>query len=646
MKKTFIMLAGVLVMAAACQQKPEPEPQPEPVKDEISVTPKSAEVENIGGTVEVLVKSSDEWTLSSTEKYDWVTPSAVEGKDGDKVVFDVKANETLEDRNAKFTFTRGEATAEFTLLSKKTVPVVRVIELAPNSLSFEAEGGSADVMVTSLANDESAAWTLAAAEEYAWVTPSASEGQDGASVKFTVAENKGKEDLAARFTFANGDATAELTVTSKAKAWTLTLTSAAEAEFGPEGGDLTVSVASNIPAESLVVTIPEEAKSWLSLTARNQGDDAVDFFFKVAANPAFEGRSSQITIGNGEDLSVAVAVSQKQTDRMEVDSKEIVLGLEGGGFVIPVVANIEYDIDLSEASGVTYEGKGENQERFTAAAVSGRTEYKIKFVPKNSTVAAVTVPVTLKTSALINYVANMRKHYAYPKTWNNAEALNNLSQFTVEMLVNIQEWREGNSISTLLGIENDFLIRMGDGSSCPHYQVQVVCNGEAKSGSYWQFGLASFNSSLKKWMNVILTFDNGKATLYLGQPGKSPANCGQVTFSKTSVNLGVPYIQEGSEGRYPNLGKYAFWIGRSYDNNRDFQGWMSEVRIWNRVLPSSEFNQANHRYYVDPASEGLVAYWRFNEDDMGTGKIKDWSASGNDLTVNNADMEFVPVSLP
>lgn len=647
MKKTFLMMAGLLVLAAGCEQTPiEPDdPGQEPAKDEIAVTPESAEVESTGDKVEVLVASSGDWTLSSEVTYDWVTPSAVEGKDGDKVVFEVKPNETLEDRNATFTFVCGKATDEFTILSKKTIPVDYTLELAPATLSFEADGGSSDVMVTSLANDESASWTLTPAAEYEWITPSAEQGEDGDIVTFKVEKNTGKEDLTATFSFANEGKTVELTVTSKAKVWTLALTTEEVVEFDKQGGDFTVSVESNIPAENLFVTVPDEA-SWITSKASDQGDNTVDFFFNAAENATYENRSAVITISNGEDLSVTVQVNQKQTDRLEISAKEIVLGLEGGDFEIPVTANTEYEIDLSDASGITHVGTAaDNVEKFNAAAVSDRTTYNIVFKPVASSVPEVKVPITLKKSALINYVANMKKHYAYPKTWNNADALNNLSKFTIEMLVNIQEFRTGNDISTLLGIENTFLLRMGDGSSQPHYQIQLVCGGESKTSSYWQFGISSFNSSLNKWIQLILTFDNGKATLYMAQPGRNPANCGQVTYNTKTVSFGVPYIEEGKENRYPNQGKYAFWIGRSYDNNRDFQGWMSEVRIWNKVLTTSELNAENHRYYVDPSSEGLVAYWRFNEGDKDTNTVKDWSASGNDLTVNST-IEYVPVSLP
>lgn len=650
MKKTFLMMAGLLVLATACEQKPiEPDdPGQKPAKDEIAITPESAEVENTGDNVEVLVASSGDWTLSSEVTYEWVTPSAVEGKDGDKVVFEVKPNETLEDRNATFTFTCGKATDEFTILSKKTIPVDYVLELAPATLSFEAGGGSSDVMVTSLANDESASWTLTPAAEYDWVTPSAEQGEDGDIVTFNVAPNVGKEDLTATFSFANEGKTVELTVTSKAKVWTLALTTEEVVEFDKQGGDFTVSVESNIPAENLFVTVPDEA-SWITSKASDQGDNTVDFFFNAAENATYENRSAVITISNGEDLSVTVQVNQKQTDRLEISAKEIVLGLEGGDFEIPVTANIEYEIDLSDASGITHVGTAaDNVEKFNAAAVSDRTTYNIVFKPVASSVPEVKVPVTLKKSALINYVANMKKHYAYPKTWNNADALNNLSKFTIEMLVNVQEWKTGNSISTLLGIENHFLIRMGSGENngVPHNQIQVAYNGGAKSGQYWALSTMPGNfGHLQKWLHLVVTFDSGTVTLYVGQPGKTTNSCYSITIPTTEVSFGVPYIQEGFENRIPNLGKYAFWIGRSYDNNRDFQGWMSEVRIWNKVLTTSELNAENHRYYVDPSSEGLVAYWRFNEDDKDTNTVKDWSASGNDLTVNSA-IEYIPVSLP
>lgn len=639
MKKTFLMLAGLIILAAGCEKKNEPTPEP-PAPDEITITPDNAEIPNTGDKVEVLVTSSGEWTLSSDVKYEWVEPSAVEGKDGDKVIFEVAANETLEDREAKFTFTCGDAEAEFSILSQKSEPVVGEIEIFPETLSFEAEGGSEQVMVTS-----SHAWTLEPKEKYDWVHPDITEGEDGDAVNFTVEANMESDDLTATFIFkTEGDASCELTVISKAYVYTLELGSEAEKTFEKEGGNLTVTALTTIPADYLDVTIPEEAKGWIEYTANNPGDNSVDFFFTIKANTTYENRESFISIGC-EDLvePVFVKVKQKQTDILSIDKKEIVLGLEGGTFEIPVTSNIEYTYELP--SGITSNGKTDNIEKFTATAVSSRTEYNIVFKPVSSSVPSVTVKVTLKTSALIDYVANMRKNWAWP-VWKDATPLNNLSQFTIEMLINIQEWKTGTSISSLIGIENNFLLRMGDGSGLAHNNFQVVYNGGSKTSQYWSLSTLPGNfGHFQKWIAVALTFDKGSVSLYMGQPGKSYNNCGTVTIPTTSVSFGTAHIKEGEENKYPNIGKYCFWIGRSYDNSRDFQGWMSEVRIWNKVLTTSDMNSENHRYYVDPESEGLVAYWKFNEGDSASGTVKDWSKYGNDLSTH-APMDYVSVSLP
>lgn len=638
MKKTLLMLASLIVLAAGCEKKNEPTPEP-PAPDEITITPGNAEVPNTGDKVEVLVTSSGEWTLSSDVKYEWVEPSAVEGKDGDKVIFEVAANETLEDREAKFTFTCGDAEAEFSILSQKSEPVVGEIEIFPETLSFEAEGGSAEVIVNS-----SHAWTLEPKEKYDWVQPDITGGEDGDAVKFTVEANMESDDLTATFIFkTEGDASCELTIVSKAYVYTLELGSEAEKTFEKEGGNLTVTTLTTIPAEYLDVTIPEEAKEWIEYTANNPGDNSVDFFFTIKANTTYENRETFISIGC-EDLvePVFVKVKQKQTDILSIDKKEIVLGLEGGTFEIPVTSNIEYTYELP--SGITSNGKTGNIEKFTATAVSSRTEYNIVFKPVSSSVPSVTVKVTLKTSALIDYVANMRKNWAWP-VWKDATPLNNLGQFTIEMLINIQEWKTGTSISSLIGIENNFLLRMGDGSNAVHNELQIAYNGG--SVNLGQIPTLSFAGNYQQWLQLVFTFDNGTVKYYFGggKYNKNASLVTTVTIPSKTISFGVPYIQEGKENQFPNLGKYAFWIGRSYDNSRDFQGLMSEVRIWNKVLTTSDLNSENHRYYVDPESDGLVAYWKFNEGDSASGTVKDWSKYGNDLSTH-APMDYVSVSLP
>ena len=89
-------------------------------------------------------------------------------------------------------------------------------------------------------------------------------------------------------------------------------------------------------------------------------------------------------------------------------------------------------------------------------------------------------------------------------------------------------------------------------------------------------------------------------------------------------------------------GPRGFYIGYSYDANRWFDGMMSEVRIWNRVLTADEIRAPYHFYSVDPQSEGLVAYWKF---DNGAGSLITDYANGYDL-ICNKDPKWVNVTLP
>lgn len=89
-------------------------------------------------------------------------------------------------------------------------------------------------------------------------------------------------------------------------------------------------------------------------------------------------------------------------------------------------------------------------------------------------------------------------------------------------------------------------------------------------------------------------------------------------------------------------GPRGFYVGYAYDANRYFNGYMSELRVWNRILNEEEIRTPNHFYYVSEQSEGLAAYWKMDE---GTGNsIRDY-ANGYDLKCLKAPA-WIPVYLP
>lgn len=230
-----------------------------------------------------------------------------------------------------------------------------------------------------------------------------------------------------------------------------------------------------------------------------------------------------------------------------------------------------------------------------------------------------TMYYVFKGAALINVVADITENRAYP-SWKDGSIVNNLSNFTLECLVNFNAF--GRQISSIMGIEGNFLLRVGD-AGVPDNQLQVASSSNLTSSDL-QFETG-------KWYHVAVTFDNGKVIVYFNGVPKLTGNCG-----KTSVSLGQAHTDESD-------GRRCFWIGYSYSSDRYMDGKISEVRIWNKTLTEAEINETTHFYTVDASSEGLVAYWKFDEGAGNT--IKDYSVNGNDLTVDSVP-GWTKVTLP
>ena len=224
-----------------------------------------------------------------------------------------------------------------------------------------------------------------------------------------------------------------------------------------------------------------------------------------------------------------------------------------------------------------------------------------------------------KGAALINVVADLAENRAYP-SWKDGSIVNDMSNFTLECMVNFNKF--GRQISTIMGIEGNFLLRVGD-AGVPDNQLQVASSRNLTSSDL-QFETG-------KWYHVAMTFDKGTVKVYFNGTEKLTGNCG-----KTSVSLGAAHSDTEASSR-------CFWIGYSYASDRYLDGKIAEVRIWNKTLTADEINAPTHFYTVDPSSDGLVAYWKF--DDGAGNKIKDYSVNGNDLTVDS-NPGWTKVSLP
>lgn len=640
--KWFLFAATALVCCGACDDKDNEEPAPAP--DKISITPKTANVSSKGGEASVMVSSSGQWTLSDNTN-DYVTPSALKGKDGDIVKFTVKPNDKEEDQTFNYTFTCGKEKAPYAItLKKKASQAEEQLEITfvPESNILPREGGNVSVLVTS--SDE---WTLEGSHTF--VHPSATSGSDGAEVTFAVDPNETEEDKVADYVFKMGSKNVPFRITVKGGViYTLEIVGEKELKFAyTKQEKIAVTLNTNVPYRDLAAEITSTEEGWLTkgVTVQGATETEVIMYFDMTQNDGLDPREASVKITGpkgGEDI---LKIKQMPQSQISVEELSYYLETTGSTLEIPVAANVAFDVTLSESAGTwfAYSGFTDGKLKFTYQDLPEGTIRSCTATLTEKKPAAGAQPLTVvlmfsqKPKGVITTAVNMTGTRAWP-AWNDPAPVTNMKAFTLEALVNPTVVRYSGSLSTIMGIEGKFLVRLGD-VGIPWYQVQV-CWDSGKSG-YWgniegKLSNSNMKVNLNEWTHIAVTFGEGTVKVFINGEEKGSTT----TDVPASVNFGITHNDEQApQGQQITR---CFWVGYSYESTRDFQGMMSELRIWNRALTADELANEARRYSVDPKSEGLVTYWKCDE---GQGNvIKDHTSYRNDLASDG--LKWEPVSLP
>lgn len=640
--KWFLFAATALVCCGACDDKDNEEPAPAP--DKIAITPKTANVSSKGGQASVMVTSSGEWTLTG-DANDYVTPSALKGKDGDIVKFTVKPNDKEEDQTFNYTFTCGKEKAPYAItLKKKASQAEEQLEITfvPESNILPREGGNVSVLVTS--SDE---WTLEGSHTF--VHPSATSGSDGAEVTFAVDPNETEEDKVADYVFKMGSKNVPFRITVKGGViYTLEIVGEKELKFAyTKQEKIAVTLNTNVPYRDLAAEITSTEEGWLTkgVTVQGATETEVIMYFDLTQNDGIDPREASVKITGPKGGEDVLKIKQMPQSQISVEELSYYLETTGAALEIPVKANVAFDVKLSESAGTwfAYNGFTDGKLKFTYQDLPEGTIRSCTATLTEKEPAAGAQPLTVvlmfsqKPKGVITTAVNMTGTRAWP-AWNDPAPVTNMKALTLEALVNPTVVRYNGSLSTIMGIEGKFLVRLGD-VGIPWYQVQV-CWDSGKSG-YWgniegKLSNSNMKVNLNEWTHIAVTFGEGTVKVFINGEEKGSTT----TNVPASVNFGITHNDEQApQGQQITR---CFWVGYSYESTRDFQGMMSELRIWNRVLTADELANEARRYSVDPKSEGLVTYWKCDE---GQGDvIKDHTSYRNDLASDG--LKWEPVSLP
>lgn len=208
-----------------------------------------------------------------------------------------------------------------------------------------------------------------------------------------------------------------------------------------------------------------------------------------------------------------------------------------------------------------------------------------------------------------------------------------LGAMTLEMKVYPKQFGKGyaankaEAISSLCGCEENFLFRFGDGGGADVTRLQFV-KGSIGSATHpdskehyetW----TDYYGEVGKWIHFAATYDGQVLKLFIDGEEKYKVNVSK----GGTINLATAYGGASGWGD-------CFSIGRSAGYSRYFDGYVSECRVWNKARTAAELQDG--LCYVDPTTDGLIAYWRFNGEDFVDGNpslIYDQTGHGYTATV-------------
>lgn len=208
---------------------------------------------------------------------------------------------------------------------------------------------------------------------------------------------------------------------------------------------------------------------------------------------------------------------------------------------------------------------------------------------------------------LITPAANMGGRY-YQIPFADNPNLAALTQISYEARVCVNQFAPYfPNISTVMGIEGHFCLRFGDVAIKPN-QIQIAGTGVETT--------APTEFTTGRWYHIAAVFDGVNVKIYID---------GKMDVSKAAT---VPTI---------NLTDWRnFYIGLS-EGGRFLDGNISEVRVWKKALTPKEI--VNNICGVNPLTDGLVAYWRFNEGEGRT--VLDQTGNGWDISDDVSWMQGV-----
>lgn len=237
-------------------------------------------------------------------------------------------------------------------------------------------------------------------------------------------------------------------------------------------------------------------------------------------------------------------------------------------------------------------------------------------VQQTSRTAFITFTKVIRTKVL-----TLNQGYVDFPTFNTRDGgpLWALNQMTLEIKCRPDFFGSTNSIHVLMGSHESLCLRFGSGDGAAasnklqFAKYSIGTNYHPDNKPHYECVLdETFETG--KWYHVATTYDGQMIRIYLD---------GELVHSVQTqggqMNLAMSYGGHGWDD--------TFAIGRAYGKSWLFMGAVSECRIWGVARSQSQIQDGI--CYVDPTSDGLIGYWRFNGQLQDDGTVLDETGHGH-----------------
>ena len=306
---------------------------------------------------------------------------------------------------------------------------------------------------------------------------------------------------------------------------------------------------------------------------------------------------NEFTFAPADEQEYEQMEAYKMNYILSVEHSEYLIGQAAGELRVKITGG-DWNVETPSQDWLKFERKDGEYAVFTYTASSHR--FRLQKINVNQTDPDGRKLTCSFVVTGIDMALDLTKRYAVADFKDN-ESVQQINELTYEALICPTDFP--NTINTVMGVEGQFLIRLGD-SKYPKDQLQVAFAGGGKIAP-GDAGTVAKNA----WTHLAVTMNASEGTICVYVNGV------KVGMVEKNVTADISNFKIARSGNY---------------TNRFFTGYMAELRVWTKALTEEEINSEDHFYFVDPASEGLLAYWKCDD---GTGNIlKDATVNGYDCT--------------